>query len=29
LSEDGNLLLQLDDGSIRVIHAGDVVLPNT
>lgn len=29
LAEDGNLLLHLDDGSVRTIHAGDVLLAAT
>lgn len=29
LTEDGNLLLGLDDGSVRTIHAGDVLLAAT
>ncbi|HKT86293.1 MAG TPA: biotin--[acetyl-CoA-carboxylase] ligase [Novosphingobium sp.] len=29
LAEDGNLLLDLDDGSVRMIHAGDVLLAVT
>lgn len=29
LAEDGNLLLGLDDGSVRTIHAGDVLLAAT